>query len=439
MLNSGKRILFKLTGSISAFKACAVISRLVKEGHEVQTVASASALRFVGPATLEGLTGKPVAKDLWEEGRAMDHIQLMRWADLVIVAPASAHFINRAAQGLADDLLTSMFLAHDFKKPYLIAPAMNASMYEHPATQASLKRLRSWGLTILEPATGPLACGETGPGRLMEPEDLYKEIFQALTATSNNPESKTAAVSGDDPKATTTAPQVLVTLGGTVEPIDAVRSITNTSTGATGAAIAEALQEAGFEVTALVARNARVPAVSNFHEFTTFKDLQNLMERELRSGKYSALVHCAAVSDFHVVMPDEGKIPSGRMLSLELQPNPKLVNEVRTWAGEKLLLIAFKLTHKASESDRMAAVARLLEGAKADYVVSNDLSEIDPATNHHQFHIYQNKANVASDALDDNDSCAFKLRPFISGKSRNEMTSQIRNILESELTERRLP
>ncbi|PWU21736.1 MAG: bifunctional phosphopantothenoylcysteine decarboxylase/phosphopantothenate--cysteine ligase CoaBC, partial [Bdellovibrio sp.] len=149
-----------MTGSIAAFKACALLSKIVQSGATVQVAASAAALRFVGEATLEGLSGRPVAKDLWESGRAMEHIQLVRWADLIIVAPASAHFINRAANGVGDDLLTTMFLAHDFTKPFMIAPAMNTAMYLHPVTKGSITKLRELGIQVLETASGVLACGE---------------------------------------------------------------------------------------------------------------------------------------------------------------------------------------------------------------------------------------------------------------------------------------
>ena len=166
-------ILFKLSGSIAAYKACALISRLVQDGYTVQTVASKAALEFIGPATLEGLTGRAVECETFASGRAMQHIHLAKWADLTIVCPASANTINKLASGIGDDLLTTLFLAHDFKKPYLLAPAMNTLMYRHPATAASLQKLASFGVAILETASGVLACGDVGEGRLLEPELLH--------------------------------------------------------------------------------------------------------------------------------------------------------------------------------------------------------------------------------------------------------------------------
>src|SRR6185437_3888998 len=177
---SKSKILFQLSGSIAAYKSCFVISRLVQDGHEVQTVASRGALEFVGAATLEGLTGKPVFSDVYERGRMMDHIHLSKWADLAIVCPASANTINRLAAGLADDPVGALFLSHDFKKPYLLAPAMNQQMFRHPATQASLARLGTFGVRILPTDDDHQACGDVGPGRLLDPEKVLSAIGSAL-------------------------------------------------------------------------------------------------------------------------------------------------------------------------------------------------------------------------------------------------------------------
>lgn len=175
------RLLFALTGSIACYKACHALSRLVQAGIEVQTMATPAALRFIGPATLEGLTGRPPMLDLWEPGRAMDHIELARWADLALVCPATANTLARLAQGLADDALGSLFLAWELKrKSWWMAPAMNHAMLAHPATQANLATLRTMGVRILPTAEGPQACGEIGAGRLLEPDDLVVEVLAAL-------------------------------------------------------------------------------------------------------------------------------------------------------------------------------------------------------------------------------------------------------------------
>ena len=174
-------ILFLLTGSIACYKACAVISRLSQAGVTVQTVATPAALRFVGKATLEGLSGRPVFADLWEEGRALYHIELARAADLALVCPATANTVNRLASGLADDPVGALFLAWELEqKPWWISPAMNHRMWEHPATVASLRQLRDWGVQVLDPIEGPHACGEEGGGRLPEPENIAARILAAL-------------------------------------------------------------------------------------------------------------------------------------------------------------------------------------------------------------------------------------------------------------------
>ncbi len=175
------RLLFLLTGSIACFKACELISRLAKRGIAVQTVASAGALQFVGAATLEGLTGRRPFTDLYEGGRAMDHINLARWADAAIVCPATANALNRFAAGLAEDATGALFLAWELaKKPWLIAPAMNATMWDHPATRASRQKLAEHGARLLPVGDGRLACGETGEGRLLEVADIETELLKVL-------------------------------------------------------------------------------------------------------------------------------------------------------------------------------------------------------------------------------------------------------------------
>lgn len=177
---SKSNILFQLSGSIACYKACAVISKLVQENFEVQTVCTKNALEFIGAATLEGLTGRPVFSDIYQAGSMMGHIDLAKWADLAILCPATAHSINALSCGLAQDVVGALFLAYDLKKPMLIAPAMNQQMYSHPATQASLRKLKEWGVRILPTDNGHQACGDIGPGRLLEPEKIFEHIVGAF-------------------------------------------------------------------------------------------------------------------------------------------------------------------------------------------------------------------------------------------------------------------
>jgi phosphopantothenoylcysteine decarboxylase/phosphopantothenate--cysteine ligase len=178
-----RRILFQLSGSIACYKACQAVSRLAQEGVEVQAVCTRNALRFVGEATLEGLTGRPVFSDAFERGRLLDHLRLAKQADLAIVCPASANTLCRMAAGLADDAIGGLFLGWDPKaKPYLVAPAMNREMLRHPAVAGALAKLAGWGVQVLPTGTGPQACGDVGPGRLLEPDDIVERIHSALKA-----------------------------------------------------------------------------------------------------------------------------------------------------------------------------------------------------------------------------------------------------------------
>ena len=177
---SQHKVLFMLTGSIACYKACNLLSQLVQSKIEVQTVVTQDALSFIGKSTLEGLSGKPVLNDIYQPGHQMDHIGLARWADLILICPATANTINKLACGIADDFVSAIALANNFIKPLWIAPAMNTQMYLHPATQKSLKLLKEWGTTVFESPSGNLACGENGEGRLIEPTALYEQIKGAL-------------------------------------------------------------------------------------------------------------------------------------------------------------------------------------------------------------------------------------------------------------------
>lgn len=371
-----------MTGSIACFKACQVISKLVQNGHEVQVVASPSALQFVGNATIEGLTGKPVVSDLFDSGNVMDHIHLVRWADLIIVAPASANFINKAARGVGDDLITTQFLAHDFKKPFLIAPAMNTMMYLHPVTQSSIKALKEMGVGILETASGVLACGEVGWGRLLEPQLIFEEVEKSLgtVGSSSKPVQKKEGL------------KVLVTSGGTQEPIDPVRVITNKSTGTTGAALADVFSQFGFDVTYLHAESAKTPQ-SDCEKipFTSFESLQYQLQNLLSKNSYKAVVHLAAVSDFSPIQSSTKKISSDEELTMKFKRNPKLVDQLREMAeNPNLQVVAFKLTASANEDEKKAAVEKLFSHSQANLVVQNDAAEMG------QFSVYDQNRNVQS-------------------------------------------
>jgi phosphopantothenoylcysteine decarboxylase/phosphopantothenate--cysteine ligase len=289
---------------------------------------------------------------------------------VVIVCPATANTINRLAAGMADDLPGSLFLAHDRAKPWLIAPAMNPEMWSHPATVAAVEKLQSWGVKFLPTGMGRTACGEVGEGRLAEPPAIVAAVEAAVARPGRHL-------------------RVLVTSGGTAEPIDGVRVLTNTSTGATGARIAAQLTRDGHEVVLLRARNAACHAAAcRTEQFGSFADLDAALTRLLGGEKFDAVIHAAAVSDFGVasievagaVQPATAKLESDASPVLRLKPLPKLVDGLRARSGNsRLMVVAFKLTNGASVGEAQAAVRGLFAHSKADFVVHNDLGARGPA------------------------------------------------------------
>ena len=276
---SKKNILFKISGSIAAYKSADLISQLVKEGNEVQVVTTNSAKQFIGSATLEGLTGNPILSDLYNTGTMMAHIDYIKWADLTIFAPATANIINSMACGLANDLALSMFLAHDWKKPYIVAPAMNSKMLSHPATKKSIRILKDWGVIFLPTSEGVLACGDYGKGKMLEP----KKIKEYLSLYLKNLNKKS----------------VLITSGGTQEHIDAVRVFTNISTGHTASEIANQFQLLGWDVTYLYGENSLLPKKSYKNiPFSSALNLNNLLKKHLSTHHFDAIIHLAAISDY---------------------------------------------------------------------------------------------------------------------------------------------
>src|SRR5204863_2805371 len=231
MALTGKRILLGLTGGIAAYKAAELARLLVRRGADVRVTMTEAATRFITPTTMQALSGQAVWTDLWDARvpDAMGHIELSRDRDLVAIAPASADFMAKLANGLADDLLSSLCLAR--RCPLVVAPAMNVEMWQNPATQRNVARLREDGIAFAGPAAGDQACGEVGFGRMLEPAEIAAEIEAQLGPK---------ALSGK---------RVLVTAGPTEEPVDPVRVLTNTSSGQMGYAVAGAANEAGAEVT----------------------------------------------------------------------------------------------------------------------------------------------------------------------------------------------
>jgi phosphopantothenoylcysteine decarboxylase / phosphopantothenate---cysteine ligase len=364
------KILFGLSGSIAIYKAMNAVSSLVKLGHEVQVVGTSSTRAFIGAATVEGLTGRPFLTDIVAEGHIMDHIHLARWCDVMVVAPATANTIARINLGLADDLLSSLVLALESSKKLLVVPAMNPQMWSNAKTQKHLVGLKDLPhLEILNPGQGPTACGEIGPGRMAEPVEIENKILALLRT-----------------KDTRASSRILITAGGTSEKIDAVRRLTNTSTGRTGVALAQMFSEKGSAVDLLLAQSAAPFAGSEAGEISTFEsydDLSALLKRKLEENSYAAVIHLAAVSDFSVENPVHGKLSSETDLTLKLKRNPKLLPKLKSWSrNPNIQVVGFKLTSTTEIAERESAAQKMFQLEGLDFLVANDTHEMDSPLNH---------------------------------------------------------
>lgn len=305
-----KRLVLGVTGGVAAYKAAELTRLLVKNGIEVQVIMTEAARHFVGPATFQALSGKPVLTNLWDGQAAggMAHIDVTRNADAVLIAPASADFLAKLAHGAADDLLSAVCLARAC--PLLVAPAMNREMWDNPATHRNITQLKRDDVTILGPASGLQACGETGMGRMVEPETLLEDIESFW-----------------HPKLLK-GQRVLITAGPTYEAIDAVRAITNLSSGKMGYAVARAAIEAGAEVTLVSGPTCLTPpTAAKTIAVTSAQQMLEAVNKEI--AETDIFISVAAVADYYVLNPSEQKIKKdAHILTLELAPNPDIVANV---------------------------------------------------------------------------------------------------------------
>lgn len=303
-----KRIVLGITGGIAAYKAAELARLLIKQGVEVQVAMTAAATHFITPATMQALTGHKVLLDQWQDDKGMSHIHSSRTADAIVIAPATADFIAKLAHGLADDLLSTLCLARDC--PLLVAPAMNRQMWANAATQRNVQRLADDGVTLFGPASGAQACGEEGMGRMLEAEELAQGILAALNRDKIN------ELEGV---------KVLITAGPTYEPIDAVRGITNRSSGKMGYAVAQAALEMGARVTLISGPTALPrPAGASMVNVTSAAEMFEAVKQAASSA--DIFVAVAAVADYRVAQPSEQKIKKDdAALTLELLPNPDIL------------------------------------------------------------------------------------------------------------------
>lgn len=343
----GRRILLGVSGGIAAYKACILARLFVEAGARVDTVLTASAERFVGAATFAGLTGGEVHTSLWDDPARVPHVRLAHGVDLVVVAPATAHLIARAAAGMADDLLTSVMLETD--APILLAPAMHTGMWDHTATRGNVEALAQRGVHLIGPVAGPLAAGDEGMGRLAEPSDILRAA-EDLVARGRDLAGR----------------RILVTAGPTHEPIDAVRFIGNRSSGRMGFAVARAARDRGAEVTLVVGpTDVAAPEVPHLVRVETAAEMHAAVIA--RVGDVDAVVMAAAVADFR---PERATGTKHKKASgapqVHLVPTADILGELGA-RDARPILVGF-----AAETDDVEAEGRRkLADKRVDLVVAN--------------------------------------------------------------------
>ncbi len=366
-----KKVLLGLTGGVAAYKAAELVRRLGEHGIDVQVVMTKAACGFITPATLQALSGHPVYTDMWD-GRianGMPHIELSRDKQVIVVAPATADFLAKAALGLADDLLSTLCLARDC--PLIVAPAMNRQMWEHPATRRNVAQLKRDGVIVLGPDSGDQACGETGMGRMLEADELAEAISAFL-----------------EPK-TLSGKRVLMTAGPTFEPIDAVRGITNRSSGKMGYALARAAIAAGAEVTLVSGPvSLAAPVGASMERVQTAAEMFDAVKKYV--AKADIFIGVAAVADFRVNAPRKHKIKKNgdKGLTLDFVPNPDILGWVAArpkppfcvgFAAESRNLDAY-----ADEKRRRKKVKLMIANLAQDAIGAddNEVSLLDDAGTH---------------------------------------------------------
>ena len=347
----GKHVLLGVTGGIAAYKSADLVRRLVERGAQVQVVMTAAAREFIGATTFQALSGRAVRDSLWDAAAeaAMGHIELARWADVVLIAPASADFMARLAGGHADDLLSTLCLAT--AAPIVLAPAMNQQMWANAATQANVATLTQRGVRLLGPAVGEQACGELGPGRMLEPTEIADLIEPLLT--------------GAGPF---TGKRVLVTAGPTREAIDPVRFVSNRSSGKMGYAVAQAMRAAGAEVVLISGPVSLTPPPGvRCICVETAAQMLEAVQRELPGTR--VLVATAAVADYRPVTVAERKIKKKtEQLSLELTRTTDILATVAA-RGERPFVVGF-----AAETDAVEQHAlEKLQRKNLDMIAANEV------------------------------------------------------------------
>ena len=369
---AGRRVLLGVTGGIAAYKACVLTRLLTQAGAAVQVVMTPSATRFVGTDTFAALSGRPTYTEVWEEPGSVLHVRLARGADVAVVAPATANVIAKLSGGIADDLLTSTLL--EATCPLVVAPAMHSGMWEHPATQANVRALEERGTVVVGPASGPLAAGDEGGGRMAEPEDILAAVEEAA--------SRGRDLAGR---------RIVVTAGPTWEPIDPVRFVGNRSTGRMGFAVAREAFARGADVTLVVGPGTvQPPEGPRLVEVGTAEEMRMAVLEAADDA--DAVVMAAAVADFRPREAAPSKLKKeGGPPGLELVPTPDILAELGEVKGDRILVGFAAETEEVEEAGRTKLVAKRL-----DLLVANEVGREGTG-----FGSEENHAAILSRAGDD--------------------------------------
>lgn len=358
------RIVVGVTGGIAAYKAVSVIRSLVLLGHHVDVIATEEALRFVGAPTLEAISRNPLRTDLYENVAQVQHVAIGQGADVIAVVPATANTLAKISAGLADDLLTNTLLAS--LAPVVVAPAMHTEMWQHPATQANARRLDERGVTLVGPDSGRLTGTDEGPGRLAETDEIVNAILAAARRGAR--EQHNAELERD-----LEGRDILVTAGGTREPIDPVRFLGNRSSGRQGVALAARAAERGADVT-LVAANIEIPAPSNVNVVRVSSAEQLAAACAELAPRHDTVIMAAAVADFRPEHVQTGKIKkesTGEELTLTFKKNPDILRNIVNSRLPGQTIIGFAAETEEDDAARLELARAKIQRKGCDFLVLN--------------------------------------------------------------------
>ncbi|WP_413319911.1 bifunctional phosphopantothenoylcysteine decarboxylase/phosphopantothenate--cysteine ligase CoaBC [Agrococcus sp. 1P02AA] len=363
------RVVVGISGGIAAYKAALAIRELVQAGHDVHVVPTASALRFIGRPTLEALSRNPVTDEVFDDVASVRHVALGQQADLIVVLPATANTLAKLAHGMADDLLGTTILAS--RAPLVLAPAMHTEMWEQPAVQANVATLVERGATLVGPVAGQLTGADSGMGRMAEPHEVVSAALAVVGAASGRGAQRGTAVAGDHRAASLAGRSVVVSAGGTREPIDPVRFLGNRSSGAMGVAVAAAARDAGAHVT-LVGANLDVPAPSGV-AVVSVETTAQLAEAMAAHADADVVVMAAAVADYRVEEVSEGKRTKeswGETPTLQLAVNPDILAGLARRERSNLV-VGFAAETEADDAAMLERGRAKLARKGADLLVLN--------------------------------------------------------------------